>query len=338
MAYPVRRGPYQFSVPAGVSAHRRKLLTLAAALIALAIALQAYAGLIRGRTPAPAVLTDDAIGAALLPAATPAPAAMRQVTASAPPPTWDGVTPPNVSSEAVAIIDFDSGALLLGKDPHRRLPPASITKIVAAMVALDRGNLDELITGDFDGGEYSLKTDSTVMGLRPGEPRTLRDLLYGLLLPSGNDAAIVIARHFAGSEAAFAELMNAKARELGLINSNFRNPHGLHERDHYSSAYDMARLGQVAMSDPRFREIVSARRWDLRGDRPYTIHNKNDFLLHYQGAEGIKIGWTEEAGGTFVGSATRDGHRLIIVLLDTDRRVTDATKLLDWAFAHFEWR
>jgi serine-type D-Ala-D-Ala carboxypeptidase (penicillin-binding protein 5/6) len=250
-------------------------------------------------------------------------------------PRWDGIVAPPVRAASAAVIDAATGALLYGQEPHRRRPPASITKIVTAKIALDRGNLDAELTVDIDGPAFALETDSTIMGLMPGDRLTLRDLLHGLMLPSGNDAAVAIAAHIAGSDEAFAALMNRAVLGLGLTNTRFTNAHGLHDPNHYTSAFDIAQLTRWAMNDPRFRAIVGAKEWTIRGSREYTLYNTNQLLAGYQGADGVKTGWHEEAGATIAGSAVRDGRRLIVVLLNDDFVIPDAKALLDWAFTHF---
>lgn len=253
-------------------------------------------------------------------------------------PEWDGVVAPSVQANAAVIIDETSGARLYGQDEHLRLPPASITKIMTALVALDRGNLDDQITVQIDGPQFARQTDSSVMGLLPGDQLTLRDLLYGLMLPSGNDAAIEIARYIAGSEAAFVDLMNEKVRELGLQNTRFANPHGLNDPQHYTTAWDITMIGRAAMRDPRFAEIARAPEWTVQGSRTYTMQNLNGLLWYAPGADGIKTGWHEEAGMTIVGSVTRNGRRLYVTLLNDNRQLPDAGALVDWAFAHFNWK
>jgi D-alanyl-D-alanine carboxypeptidase (penicillin-binding protein 5/6) len=305
--------------------------------VALAVSLGAGRPTVpRSAAPArPPDATDTASAAAS--EVTVAPATTIVLPPLLPPPVWDGTWAPPVRSAAAAVVDGRSGALLFGQEPDRRLPPASLTKIVTAMVALDRGDLDASVTVDVDGARLQIETDSSVMGLRPGETLMLRDLLYGLMLPSGNDAAIAVARHIAGDEAAFVALMNEKVARLGLTNTHFRNPHGLDAPDHYTTARDIAQLSLWAMYDERFRAIVAAREWTVRGSRTYTLVNGNPLLSVYAGADGIKTGWTDEAGRTLVGSATRAGRRLFVVLLDTPDQTAEATALLDWAFAHFLW-
>ena len=168
--------------------------------------------------------------------------------------------PPRITADMAVVIDERSGAILYGRDEHREVAPASLTKIVTAMVALEMGNPSARVTVDVDS---RVMWDSTVMGLRPGEEVSLEDLLYGLMLPSGNDAAIAIARHVArGNEGLFADLMNAKVHQLGLRHSHFVNPHGLDADRHYSSAYDMAMLARQGMRHPLFRQLAAAKEWE----------------------------------------------------------------------------
>jgi D-alanyl-D-alanine carboxypeptidase len=181
-------------------------------------------------------------------------------------------------------------------------------------------------------------TDSTVMGLRPGDCFQLRDLVYGLLLPSGNDAALAVGRAVAGSDAAFVEQLNALLRRLELRESRFANPHGLHEPGHVASASDLALLARYAMSLPAFAEVVRTGQWQVQGSRALDVFNTNSFLGRYAGADGVKTGFTEEAGRTLVASATRGGRRVIVALMNAPARYDDAQLLLDWVFGNFSWR
>lgn len=253
----------------------------------------------------------------------------------APPPVpKDTRPPPEISAAAAVIVDEASAAVLYEKEAHQPLPPASLTKIVTAILALESGNLDDWVEIDVDSRQMR---SSTVMGLLPGDRFLLRDLLYGLMLPSGNDAALAIGRHLAGSDEAFVARMNALAHRLGLLASHFENPHGLGGRDHVSSAYDLAMFARYAMSFPTFAAIVTTQNWTANGSRVIGMRNTNTFLTTYPGADGVKTGYTGRAGQTLVASATRGGHRLYAVVLNTPQRDSDARKLLDWAFANFEW-
>jgi serine-type D-Ala-D-Ala carboxypeptidase (penicillin-binding protein 5/6) len=234
----------------------------------------------------------------------------------------------------VSVLDEASGTLLYARNASRPLPPASLTKIATAVVAPASRWLDETATVDIDSREMK---SSTVMGLLPGDRFSLRDLLYGLMLPSGNDAALAIGHHIAGSDAAFVEMMNALAARLGLEDTHFANAHGLSTRGHLSSAHDLSLLARHAMGIPEFREIVGTRTHVASGSRTIGLSNVNPFLLSYRGADGVKTGFTWRSGRTMLASATRDGHRVYVVLLNAPEMEKDAQALMDWAFASFRW-
>jgi len=240
--------------------------------------------------------------------------------------------PPQLSGQAAVVVEEPCGALLYDLNGHQRLPPASLTKIVTALVAVQRAPLSAMVPVDVDGGVLNFTTGSTVMGLKPGMSLPMRDLLYGLLLPSGSDAALAIATYVAGDVPAFVELMNREVQRLGLRDSQFRNPHGLDEPDHYSSAYDMAMLGRELLRRPELAAMVAARTYQPAWNGP-LLWNNNSFLYWYPGAIGVKIGYTEQARQTLVAAAERQGRRLIASVLGSQDAVTDAGRLLDWAFA-----
>lgn len=241
---------------------------------------------------------------------------------------------PQISALAAVVVDEASAAVLYDGDAHVPLPPASLTKIATAILALERGKLDAEVVSDVNSREMPR---SSVMGLLPGDVFTLDDLLHGLMLPSGNDAALAIARHISGSDAAFVREMNALAWRMGLAESSWANPHGLGASTHVASAYDLAMYARYAMQVPGFNELVNARSWVAKGSRTLELGNINTFLGRYSGADGIKTGYTRRAGHTLVASATRNGHRLYAVVLNAPERDADARKLLDWAFASYAW-
>jgi D-alanyl-D-alanine carboxypeptidase len=238
---------------------------------------------------------------------------------------------PVISAKYVSVIEDACGALIFGRDEHAQFPPASLTKLMTAAVATDQAGTGMMITSDVDGAALHDATGSSIMGLKPGMQLSLLDLLYGLLLPSGNDAAITIAKGISGSEGAFVELMNEKAKALALDDTHFTNPHGLYEEGLHSSAYDMAILARYVMQNADLRRIVSTISWQPRWDGP-EVWNGNEFLARYDGADGVKIGFTEESKQTIVASASRGGRRIIASLMSSDDRYQDAERLLDWAF------
>lgn len=243
--------------------------------------------------------------------------------------------PPAVSAESVVVIDEASGQVLYGYNEHASAPMASITKIATAIVALEHSQLSDIVKVEYDPAEL---VDSTAMGCQPGEWYTMEDLLYGLMLPSGNDAALAIANHVAGSKEAFVALMNDKVKELGLTDTHFANPHGLDEKGHYSSAYDMAMLARYGMTTSQeFRNLASAKYWDIHGSKSYRIYNLNRLLQNYDYADGVKIGYTDNAGRTTVASATYEGHRVYVAFLHGSDIVNDVVPLFKYTYTNYEW-
>jgi D-alanyl-D-alanine carboxypeptidase (penicillin-binding protein 5/6) len=224
--------------------------------------------------------------------------------------------------------------MLYAKNPHAHLAEASTTKIMTAIVAIENGRLDDRWTVDVNSDELAATTESTVMGLMPGQSVTLETLLYGLMLPSGNDAAIAIAKRVGGSEQHFVEMMNAKAQSMGLRDTQFKNPHGLDATGHYTSAYDLAVMARYGMQIPTFYSVVSARHWTGDG---FDLWNLNKLLPVYPGADGIKPGFTDNAGRCLVGSAVRDNHRVIVAILRSQDPTSESRALLDYAFDGFRW-
>ena len=253
--------------------------------------------------------------------------------ASAPVRTGDA-PPPVPAGRAAIAVDEASGTVLYDQYGHVPLPPASLTKILTAIVALENADIDSWAQSDIESTEMA---GSSVMGVHRGEWFTVRDLLYGLMLPSGNDAAIVLGRKVAGSDAAFVDMMNQFVANLGLKESSYRNPHGLTASGHVSSAYDLAMLSRYAMQNPRFAEIVRTPTWTTSGSRAFTMGNVNSFLYTYPGADGIKTGFTWAAGPTLVASAVRDGKRVYVVVLNSQQKDLDAQAILDWVFANYTW-
>ncbi|MBF6599219.1 MAG: D-alanyl-D-alanine carboxypeptidase [Dehalococcoidia bacterium] len=239
---------------------------------------------------------------------------------------------PFVSARSIAVVETSCGRLIYGRDEHARLPPASLTKLMTAAVALDQADASTMITTNVDGAQLYTDTGSTIMGLKPGMQLSLLDLLYGLLLPSGNDAAIAIAEGIGGTQAKFVDMMNAKAQSLALEDTHFTNPHGLNDPNLYSSAYDIAMLSRYVMQNPTLRQIVGTEQYQPNWDGP-AVWNGNRFLSEYAGADGVKIGYTEQSAQTIVASATRDGRSIIASLMKSQDRYADSERLLDWAFA-----
>ncbi len=237
---------------------------------------------------------------------------------------------PTVSAEACVLMDAESGTIIYEKNPDSRMLIASTTKIMTALVALEHGSPDDVVEIK---REWTTVEGSS-MGLAPGEFCTLRELLYGLLLASGNDAGVAVACHTAGSEEAFAQLMNEKAAELGMENSHFANPHGLDHEAHYSTARDMAILAAAAMDNAELALIASTSEVRLSQNRYFSNHNK--LLRQCEGCIGLKTGYTSKAGRTLVSVCERNGTRLICVTLKDGDDWADHAKLYDWGFEYYE--
>ena len=260
--------------------------------------------------------------------ATPLPAPSPAVSFAAEP-----EDPPLVSGYAAAVIEAPCGAALYRLNETLRLAPASLVKMMTAIVALERAEADEIVEIGIDGAALSLAVDATAMGLQPGDRLPLIDLIYGLLLRSGHDAAIVIAEHIAGDEAAFVALMNEKAVALGLSDTTFAGVSGLDHPDQRISSLDAALLGAELLKEPLLAEAVATAEYQPAWTRG-SIENLNLLLNNYPGAVGIKTGFTTDAGQTIVAAADRDGRRLITSVLHSEDLYVDAAALLDWAFAN----
>ena len=220
-----------------------------------------------------------------------------------------------VNAEAAVVMDADSGRLLYAQNPDKRLANASTTKIMTALLTLEQPDQDRYFTVDSD----AIQVEGTTMGLQPGDSVTLHQLAAGMLLPSGNDAANAAAVEIAGSEEAFVRLMNQRAAELGLENTQYRNPSGLDAEGHYSSARDLAALAAHALENEDFEDIVSKQEIRMAfGNPPYnrSLYTTNKLLERYPYAIGVKTGYTDDAGLCLVTAAEKDGTRLIIVTLN----------------------
>lgn len=244
---------------------------------------------------------------------------------------------PKIQADAVILMDFKTGQVLWEKNMRRQLAPASTTKIITAIVALERGQLDTEITVS----AKAAGTPGSTMHLYTGQKLSLKELLTGLMLRSGNDAAVAIAEHIAGSTTEFARLMNEKAAQIGAQNSNFVNPHGLSAVGHYSSAYDLALIARYALQHPTFAELVRTREdsvdwFDGKGqEQEKVLRNTNRLLWMLADADGIKTGTTGQAGPCLVASATRNGQKLISVVLHDHKRWSDSMELLQYGFKNF---
>lgn len=247
--------------------------------------------------------------------------------------------PPPIAGEAGIVMDVVTGKVLYEKNAHIPLEPASTTKIMTAILALEKGNLSDIVVTS----KEPPLAEGTRIYLEEGEKLTLEQMLYGMLLNSGNDAAIAIAEHISGSVEAFVQMMNEKARDIGAKNTTFVNPNGLSENGHLTTAYDLALISRYALINfPEFRKIVSTKTAEIpwQGqDWDRQLINLNKLLWNYDDADGIKTGYTSTAGSTLAASATRDGWQLISVILKSDANILpNSAALLDYCFANFEIR
>lgn len=240
-----------------------------------------------------------------------------------------GAEAPSVSAVSAVLMDGESGRVLFARNAEEPRPIASITKLMTGLLAAEMlPNLDETVTirKEWTGIE------GTSLYLKPGENLTLRTLLYGLLLQSGNDAAVALAGICAGDTLSFVERMNGRAAEIGMTNTHFADPNGLSDENHCSTALDMARLAAVCLQNPTVAEIVATRSVSMEG-RSLVNHNK--LLWQYPGCIGMKTGYTRQAGRTLVSAAQREGQTLICVTLCDSDDWTDHAALFDYGFASF---
>ena len=240
----------------------------------------------------------------------------------------------NTSAKAMVTIE-----VLYEKNKDERLPMASTTKIMTALCALESGsNLDE----EFEIDPRAVGIEGTSMYLRKGEKLCLRDLLYGLILPSGNDASCAIAYRISGSIEDFVALMNKKAKELNLVNTNFVNPHGLDAKDHYTSAYDLAIITAEALKNPEFVEIIGTKSKSVKGagdeqEELRFLKNKNKLLTSFEGCTGVKTGFTDMAGRCFVASSKRGDLSVISVVLNCGPMFEECAMLMEKAFDEYNY-
>ena len=252
---------------------------------------------------------------------------------------------PNVEAPSAILLDYENGRVLYEKDPDKKMYPASTTKIMTAILCIEKGNLDDIVTVGTN--PPLIERGSSQIYLIPGEKLTLEQLLYALMVESANDAAVAIAEHIEGSIEEFAEMMNDKAREIGATNTNFVNPHGLPDDNHYTTARDLALMGQYGMTLPKFREVVSTVKYTIpetnkQPERDYITNSNRSIwtvnrTYHYEHAIGIKTGYTTKAKNCFVSAAEKDGMILISAILGKETNgysnmFTETKDLFEFAF------
>ncbi|WP_217585396.1 D-alanyl-D-alanine carboxypeptidase family protein [Lentibacillus saliphilus] len=244
--------------------------------------------------------------------------------------TWPtiGHAQPNVSGNNAVLMEQSSGRVLYDRHAHQQQPIASITKIMTAIIAIESGKLDDEATAS----KRAVYTEGSSIYLEQGETMLMKDLVYGLMLRSGNDAAVTISEHIGGSVEGFVHLMNEKAAWIGMDNTHFENPHGLHSDNHYSTAYDMAILMRYAMENDLFQKVSSTESYTAES-RVYAWKNKNKLLTsYYQYCTGGKTGFTKKAGRTLVSTAHKNNMNLIAVTLNAPDDWNDHINMYEWAF------
>ena len=242
---------------------------------------------------------------------------------------------PRISAASAILMEASTGQILYEKNSREKAWPASITKIMTALLAIESGDVKRKVRVD----DSAVGVEGSSIYLKEKEILSMEDLLYGMMLRSGNDAAVAAAMAAEGSIPDFAAAMNLRAEELGALDTHFMNPSGLHHEDHYTTAHDMALIAREAMKNPVFREIAGAKEWMAKreGKDAYTFfENKNKVVFQYEGGNGIKLGYTTTAGRTLVASSCRDGLEVICVVLDDPNWFEDAYALMDYAHENWE--
>ena len=246
-------------------------------------------------------------------------------------PVPEGDVLPNVTATSAIVIEASTGHVIYSRNPDAPMFPASTTKIMTLILALERGGLDDIVTVS----ENAFNAQGSTLWLDTGERIPLQDLLYGMMLVSANDASVAIAEHIDGNVPNFAAHMTQRAAELGATNTNFTNPHGLPDDNHYTTARDLALITRYGLQLPGFEEIVTTTEmafgW-IHDDNNKTIRTENQLLWTYNGCNGVKTGYTERAGRCVVCSAKRNGIQLISVVLDGLYMWNDSIILLDYGF------
>lgn len=249
-----------------------------------------------------------------------------------------------INSKGAVLIEQESKRVLYEKNAQEILPMASTTKIMTCIVALEQGDLEDIVTVS----QRAASAPAVKLSLRTNEKQRLGDLLYSLMMESHNDTAVAIAEHIGGTVENFCDMMTAKAKAIGAYQTSFKTPNGLDAKDHYTSAYDLALIGAYALQNPEFVKIITTTNINIptqkmSGSRPHSLQNKNRFMYIYEGANGIKTGFTNKAGHCFVGAANKGGMQLIGVALAAGwgnqgktQKYRDVITLMDYGFKYYK--
>lgn len=245
------------------------------------------------------------------------------------------ISSPDISSKAAIVMEASTGKVLFAYNADVRNFPASTTKMMTLLTALENGNMNDIVTTS----QNAASVEGSSLWLSPGEKLKLVELLYGMMLISGNDATVAVAEHISGTTGDFARLMTQKAHAIGAVHTNFTNSSGLPDPDHYTTAHDLAKIAAYGFRNPLFAQIVSTKHMVI----PWAgktfgrdLYNENKMLWNYDGANGVKTGYTEAAGPCLVSSAKRGNVQLVAVVLDSNRMWLDSKALLDYGFSKIE--
>jgi len=240
-----------------------------------------------------------------------------------------------LSAQSAILIDGHTGRIIMEQNAYQKRGMASTTKIMTLLVAVEKGNISDVVTIS----NAAAHVEGSSIWLKSGEKVTLETLLYGLMLNSGNDSAAAIAEHIGGSVPGFVAMMNEKVKRLGLSNTSFTNPHGLDNVNHYTTAYDLAQITRYALSNELFAKIVATKSKSVNeNEGEFTRHfkNHNKMLYFYDNSDGVKTGFTKKSGRCLVSSATRDGLKLIAVTLNASDDWRDHTEMLNFGFSKYK--
>lgn len=255
-------------------------------------------------------------------------------TDTPPLPTSHLIPPPATTAKSVFIVDMATGIVLYAKNPSQRLQPASLTKIMTAIVAMDYYNEDSVVSVT-----NGSRAEGSTADLKLNDKMLANDMLYALLVPSGNDAAVTLAENYPGGYNAFIGKMNQTATKLGLVNSHFSNVSGVENTNHYTTAYDITEMAIYALQRPIFRNIVSTKKITLKSLKGhfYPLETTN-LLLGKPGILGVKTGWTPAAGECLVTYADKNNHPIVSSVLGSNDRFGETEKLLNWVYTNYVWQ
>ncbi len=242
----------------------------------------------------------------------------------------------NTSAKGAVVMDVKTGRVLYAKNMNTKLAMASTTKIMTALLAVESDKLNDVVTVK----QSSCNIEGSSLYLKPGDKLTVEELVYGLMLRSGNDASVAIAEYVGGSYDGFITMMNTKAKELGANNTHFVNPNGLPDGNHYTTAYDLALITSYAMKNPKFAEVVGSKNKVIPGSPSESwdrvLKNKNKMLWTFEGADGVKTGYTKNAGRCLVTSATRNNMRFVCVVLNCGPMWEESSALLEYSYKNYK--